>query len=409
MFKQETLPSDTIKYTELKCGILTSSIFHSSKVRTCECRTKKFHEHSHIIIDKVDKMPNPILKGCQKSPIPFWTGGLTVPSQFDRGRQKVPCLKFCHATDFTVWLTAACLSASLLSMTGAVMGGLVGTEGGVLRPLTKPGGDSSRSLLSPPAWLELRLDTEEPADRVTSDSGLDLVLPPGLVSGNALGRTGLSFSSLRKLDRNSRVRSATEGGFSGNGGAGPREPTGWANPDTGEDMAVLTCDLHTLQFSTQEKISNTCQHLLIKTGKIIIYSTLSFHIKDRNNIRDKRKSSRLQQCSLFTRSLGLFIFYVPTHSHYLIIRLIHRKYAADLNETESTAGSYTTHSQAAQGQPWCDLYTSAISTQLVAQKFGFNKHKNLPGPVGEYVCEFLFMLGNLSLQMVILMCWPRDE
>ena len=38
------------------------------------------------------------------------------------------------------------------------------------------------------------------------------------------GFSGRSFSSLRKLERSSLVRSATDGGFSGSGGAGPRPP-----------------------------------------------------------------------------------------------------------------------------------------------------------------------------------------
>ena len=38
------------------------------------------------------------------------------------------------------------------------------------------------------------------------------------------GFSGRSVSSLRKLERSSLVRSATDGGFSGSGGAGPRPP-----------------------------------------------------------------------------------------------------------------------------------------------------------------------------------------
>lgn len=45
---------------------------------------------------------------------------------------------------------------------------------------------------------------------------------PLLLLSGFSGTLGLSMSSLRKLDLRRRVRSATEGGFSGSGGAGPR-------------------------------------------------------------------------------------------------------------------------------------------------------------------------------------------
>ena len=70
-------------------------------------------------------------------------------------------------------------------------------------------GDSS---LSP---FVLKLDTDEPADRVASVRGLERF-------GSIFG---LSTSSFRKLDFRRRVRSATDGGFSGKGGAGPLLPT----------------------------------------------------------------------------------------------------------------------------------------------------------------------------------------
>lgn len=70
-------------------------------------------------------------------------------------------------------------------------------------------GDSS---LSP---LVLKLDTEDPADLGVSASGLE----------RFVSIFGFSDSSLRKLDLRRRVLSATEGGFSGRGGAGPLLPT----------------------------------------------------------------------------------------------------------------------------------------------------------------------------------------
>ena len=73
-------------------------------------------------------------------------------------------------------------------------------------------GDSS---LSP---LVLKLETDDPTDFGVSASGLERLV-------SILSIFGLSDSSLRKLDLRRRVRSATDGGFSGRGGAGPLLPT----------------------------------------------------------------------------------------------------------------------------------------------------------------------------------------
>ena len=68
-----------------------------------------------------------------------------------------------------------------------------------------------------------------------SDTGLTLAV---LLVADLLSETfGFSASSFLKLDLRSRVRSATDGGFSGKGGAGPLLP--------GDDMA------HVLTFHTK--------------------------------------------------------------------------------------------------------------------------------------------------------------
>lgn len=64
--------------------------------------------------------------------------------------------------------------------------------------------------------LETIRDEDELADTLTQSlSPLNKVLDFSAIFG-------LSMSSFRKLDLRSRVRSATDGGFSGGGGAGPR-------------------------------------------------------------------------------------------------------------------------------------------------------------------------------------------
>ena len=101
--------------------------------------------------------------------------------------------------------------------------------------MTGVGGDSSLS----PFVCEFKLDTEDPADLVTSDNGLDLF-------GSNLG---FSTSSFRKLERKSLVRSATDGGFSGKGGAGPLELVGWGNPRIPNDGFVSAMLFKSTVFS----------------------------------------------------------------------------------------------------------------------------------------------------------------
>lgn len=92
------------------------------------------------------------------------------------------------------------------------------------------------------------------------DSALSpFVVPFVHLSEDGLARLsttlGFSASSFRKLDRRRRVRSATDGGFSGRGGAGPREPV-VAGTGAGLTVVVVAMWISLIKLSNED----TCTH-----------------------------------------------------------------------------------------------------------------------------------------------------